>query len=159
MKRLTRFLTTFTIGLTISGAAAATSPDAYLVNFRDDSNSQSKVLDQELPTAIAIAGVNVEEVVVDTSTAAKWEKSAHDAFDRNIVPIFNQWVGLPGFAVVVDAQSKQILGCVNSQFSANEIAEELKKMAARRTGQGFLSKASVSSKTTQCPPAFNKDPA
>jgi len=91
-------------------------------------------------------------------TAAKWEKGAHDAFDRDIVPVFNQWVGLPGFAAVVDAKSKRVIGCVNSSFDANEMAREIRQMASKAQGSAYMSNASVSSKTTRCPAAHNVDP-
>ena len=110
-----------------------------------------------MASALAISGISAEEVVIDTSTAAKWEKGAHEAFDRDIVPIFNKWVGLPGFAAIVDANSKRVIGCVNSKFDSNEMAREIRKMASRAQGSAYLSKASVSTKTTNCPAAHNVD--
>lgn len=158
MRRVTTFITTLALTVSFGATAFAASPDVYVVNFRNSTDANSQALDAQLSSAIAIAGVKTEEVVIDTSSAAKWEKGAHDAFDRDIVPVFNKWVGLPGFAAVVDAKSKRVIGCVNGRFSANEIAEELRKMASRATKSAFVSKASVSSKTTKCPPAFNTDP-
>ena len=154
--------------------ALAASPDIYVVHFRNANDSNSARLDGQLSTALTISGVNAEEVIIDTSTAAKWEKGAHEAFDRDIVPIFNKWVGLPGFAAIVDAKSKRVIGCVNSSFSANELAEKIRQMASDATGGAYLSRAnyelpqslknnyiiytSVNSRTTQCPPAHNVDP-
>jgi len=158
MRRVTTFITTLALTAGFGATAFASSPDVYVVNFRNSTDANSQALDAQLSSAIAIAGVNTEEVVIDTSSAAKWEKAAHDAFDRDIVPVFNQWVGLPGFAAVVDAKSKRVIGCVNGRFSANEIADELRKMSSRASGKAFMSKASVSTKTTKCPPVFNKDP-
>ena len=141
----------------IAAPAFAASPDVYVVNFRQADNAQSQVLDAQLRSGLAMAGVNAEEVVIDTSTAAKWEKGAHEAFDRDIVPVFNKWVGLPGFAAVVDADTKRVIGCVNSTFDAREIATELRKMASSAQGQAFMSRASISAKTTRCPSAHNVD--
>jgi hypothetical protein len=104
-----------------------------------------------------MAGVNAEEVIIDTSTAAKWEKGAHEAFDRDIVPVFNKWVGLPGFAAVVDADTKRVIGCVTPEFAASEMANEIRKMATSAKGGAVLSRASTS-RTTQCPEAYNVDP-
>ena len=144
--------------LTVAIAAPAfASPDVYVVNFRNAKDVKSQQLDAQLASAIAMAGVNAEEVVIDTTTAAKWEKGAHEAFDRDIVPVFNKWVGLPGFAAVVDADTKRVIGCVNSTFRAQEIATELRKMASAAQGQAFMSRASVSTKTTRCPDAHNVD--
>jgi len=96
MKRLTSFFAAALVTTAFAAPAFAASPDIYVVNFRNAQDNNSARLDGELSTALAIAGVNAEEVVIDTSTAAKWEKGAHEAFDRDIVPVFNQWVGLPG---------------------------------------------------------------
>ena len=153
--------------------AMAYATDVYVVNFRNAKDVKSQQLDGQLASAIAISGVNAEEVVIDTTTAAKWEKSAHRAFDRDIVPVFNKWVGLPGFAAIVDAKSKRVIGCVNSTFDANEIAREIRQMASKAQGSAYLSnanyeftpddkykyiiKTSVSSKTTRCPAAHNVD--
>ena len=142
----------------VAAPALAASPDVYVVNFRQADSTQSQQLDAQLRSGLAMAGVNAEEVVIDTSTAAKWEKGAHEAFDRDIVPVFNKWVGLPGFAAVVDAKTKRVIGCVNSTFRAQEIADELRKMASSAQGQAFMSRASISTKTTRCPAAHNVDP-
>jgi len=159
MKLVSSILAAALTTAAFAGTAFASSPDLYVVNFRNAQDANSARLDSELNTALAIAGVNAEEVVIDTSTAAKWEKGAHEAFDRDIVPVFNKWVGLPGFAAVVDANSKRVIGCVNATFSATEMANEIKAMAARTTGSAYMSRASISTKTTQCPAAHNVDPA
>jgi len=142
MKKLTALVSAF--ALTSAFGATAFAADIYVVNFRNATDVKSQQLDSQLASALAISGVNAEEVVIDTSTAAKWEKGAHEAFDRDIVPVFNKWVGLPGFAAVVDAKSKRVIGCVNSTFDANEMAREIRQMASRAQGSAFLSNASVS---------------
>jgi len=139
------------------GSTAFAAPDVYIVNFRNNTDTSSQALDAQLPSALSIAGVNAEQVVIDTSTAAKWEKGAHEAFDRDIVPVFNKWVGLPGFAAIVDAKTKRVIGCVNSKFDAREMANEIRKMTARSAGSAYLSNASTRIKTTQCPAAHNVD--
>lgn len=159
MKLLTSFAAAALLSTAFAAPAFAASPDVYVVNFRNAQDNNSARLDGQLSTALAISGVNAEEVVIDTSTAAKWEKGAHEAFDRDIVPVFNQWVGLPGFAAVVDAKSKKVIGCVNSTFSANEMAEKIRQMAAASTNSAYMSRASVSTKTTRCPAPHNVDPA
>ena len=158
MKLFPTILAATVVTAAFAAPAFATSPDIYVVNFRNAQDNNSARLDGELSTALAISGVNAEEVVIDTSTAAKWEKGAHEAFDRDIVPVFNKWVGLPGFAAVVDAKSKRVIGCVNSAFSANEMAEKIRQMAATSSGSAYLSRASINTKTTNCPAAHNVDP-
>ena len=158
MKKLIALFSAAVLTSTFGATAFAASPDVYVVNFRADTSAESAQLDAQLASAIAIAGVQAEEITIDTSTAAKWEKGAHSAFDHDIVPVFNKWVGLPGFAAVVDAKSKRVIGCVNSRFDASEMAQELRKMASRASGSAYLSNASTRTKTTKCPPAFNVDP-
>jgi len=158
MKTLTALISGIALTAAFGATAFAASPDVYVVNFKNDKDVKSQQLNGQLSTALAISGVNAEEVVIDTTTAAKWEKGAHEAFDRDIVPVFNQWVGLPGFAAVVDAKSKRVIGCVNSTFDANEMAREIRSMASRAQGSAYLSNASVSTKTTRCPAAHNVDP-
>ena len=153
----------FVSALTVAGVAAimsaeAIDTDVYVVNFRNNASAESQSLDGQVSSAIALSGVNAEEVTIDTSTAALWEKSAHEAFDRDIVPIFNKWVGLPGFVAIVDANTKKVIGCVNSTFSTNEMAAEMRDMASKAKGQAFLSRASTKTKTTTCPAAHNIEP-
>jgi len=158
MKNLIALFSATVLTTAFGASAFAASPDVYVVNFRADTSADSAQLDAQLGSAIAIAGVAAEEITIDTSTAAKWEKGAHAAFDHDIVPVFNKWVGLPGFAAVVDAKSKRVIGCVNGSFDASEMAQELRKMASRASGKAYMSNASVGGKTTKCPPAHNVDP-
>ena len=158
MKKLSTIFATAIFAAAISAEAFATAPDVYVVNFRSDKSTESQLLDSQLASALAQIGGTAEEVIIDTSTAAKWEKGAHEAFDRNIVPVFNQWVGLPGFAAIVDANTKRVIGCVNGQFSSSEMAREIRKMSSRAQGSAFLSKASIGGKTTRCPAAHNVAP-
>ena len=158
MKKLTALISGLAMTAAFGATAYAASPDIYVVNFKNDKDAKSVQLDSQLSSALAISGVNAEEVVIDTSTAAKWEKGAHAAFDADIVPVFNQWVGLPGFAAIVDAKSKRVIGCVNATFTANEMAREIRSMASRAQGSAYLSNASTSTKTTRCPAAHNVDP-
>lgn len=139
----------------IAAPAFASSPDTYVVNFRNNDAAESTVLDANIASAMATAGVNAEIVVIDTSTDAGWEKGAHEAFDRDIVPLFNKWVGLPGFAAIVDARTKRVISCVNSKHSASEIASEIRAKTQMASGRATKIDASVSFKTTECPPAHN----
>jgi len=158
MKKLVAFLSATALTAAFGANAFASSPDVYVVNFRSDDSTESLKLDSELLSAMSMVGGNIEQVTIDSSNPAKWEKSAHEAFDRDIVPVFNKWVGLPGFAAVIDAKSKRVIGCVNSTFSSGEIADQVRKMSAKAGGSAYMSNASTRRKTTQCPAAHNVDP-
>ena len=136
---------------------AFAKPDVYVVNFRHAEDTSSQQLNAQLPTVLEMAQVNAEEVVIDTTTAAKWTKAAHDAFNRDIVPVFNKWVGLPGFAAVVDAKNKTVIGCLSPRADVDTLARELRNMAATSRGEAVMTAAS-SNAVTECPEAFNIPP-
>lgn len=158
MKKLAAFFAAATLTSAFGATAFAATPDVYVVNFRNEKNTESQSLDGPLSAALTMVGASAEQVVIDTTTAARWEKGAHEAFDRDIVPVFNKWVGLPGFAAVVDAKSKKVLGCVTSQLDALAMAKELKRMSGKSKGNAYMSNASTGN-ATACPPAFNTPPA
>lgn len=145
------------LGLMMAAPAFA-SPDVYVVNFRHTKDVKSQQLDAQLSAALQMAKVNAEEVVIDTSTAAKWEKAAHDAFNRDIIPVFNKWVGLPGFAAVVDANSKTVIGCLDATRTASDMARDITEMSKAAAGQPRMTNASTSAAGTPCPATFNHPP-
>jgi len=157
MKLATVAATSVLLSVMIAASAMA-SPDVYVLNFRHAEDVKSQRLDQELPTALQIAQVNAEEVIIDTTTSAKWEKAAHDAFNRDIVPVFNKWVGLPGFAAVVDANSKTIIGCLDATQSASELASDIRSMASAASGQPRMTNASTAIAGSPCPATYNQPP-
>ena len=75
MKRLSSIIAAALVTTAFAAPAFATSPDVYVVNFRNAQDNNSVRLDSELSSALVISGVNAEEVIIDTSTAAKWEKA------------------------------------------------------------------------------------
>lgn len=157
MKLASPAIATALLSLLIAAPAFA-APDVYVVNFRHAQDTKSQQLDSQLSTALQMAQVNAEEVVIDTTTSAKWEKAAHDAFNRDIIPVFNKWVGLPGFAAVVDANSKAIIGCIDSTRTASDMARDIKTMADTASGQARVTRASTSSSGSPCPATFNQPP-
>jgi len=56
MKKFASTLAAIGFVATISADAFATSPDVYVVNFRNDKNTESQVLDSQLATALAMVG-------------------------------------------------------------------------------------------------------
>jgi len=65
-----------------------------------------------------------------------------------------KYVGLTGFAAVVDKKSRRTIGCVNENYDASQVAELIKR-AARIPHR---SAASVRVDNFKCPPAHNKLP-
>ncbi len=98
-------------------ANAARQPDMYVVVFRADWCGPCRILEPKLKSAMnRIGDPGIEYVEIDTTNPARSEVSAHRAFDRQIVPQYNKWLGVTGFAVMIDADTKQTLGCVNINY-------------------------------------------
>ena len=148
----------FLLGATALPAAAQISqPELYVVMFRADWCAPCKVVEPRLNGALRSLGdPSIEPVMFDISDPGLGEVAAHRAFDREIVPQYNRWLGLTGFAAIIDATSKQTLGCVNSKFSADEIAQEVRRHTLMAAGRAVKTDASTFQKTTECPPAHNK---
>ncbi len=92
----------------------ATAPELYVVMFRADWCTPCKVIEPVIHSALnSLNDAQIEYVTIDITTPSVSEISAHAAFDRNIVPQYNRWLGVTGFAALIDADTKQTLGCVN----------------------------------------------
>lgn len=153
MKTLKALLGTAIFSMAAVNAYAAT-PDVYVIKFRADDCQTCSTMENNLNSAMAMVNsASVEEVTIDSTNALQWEKSAHTAFDRNVVPQFNKWVGKTGFIAVVDAKTNRTLGCVSSKDSEYKMANFIKS-AARLPGDH-----QVSNKSSQfrCPVAQNVD--
>ncbi len=148
----------------------ADSSEILLVNFTNDYDEDSRMLSSKLDNIDSIDGINITKVNIDTSSADEWEKSARTAFKYDIVSVFNKWVGLPGFAVIIDGDSKQIIGCLNNTLSVDEIAHHINQeytstnMVSHRiekTRQEIDASIGVTKpvkRSLECPPSHNTDP-
>ena len=156
------------------GKTTASGGDvAYVFVFVNDADPSSISLNQKVAKSIPVLSKSVEHVVINTSNAAKWEKGAHEAFDRDVVQMFGKYVGLTGFATIVDARSKRTAGCIYDLHSGSEVVSELENFIKDMDDSAYLSNASYSGsgisaklhkiqfsqKTTTCPPAHNVDPS
>jgi hypothetical protein len=152
MTKFTALLGAAFISLTASNAFAA---DVTIVKFQSNDCSTCAIVDSQLNSAIAMAGTDkVEAITIDSSNGLKWEVSAHTAFDNNVVPQFNKWVGLTGFAAVVDTKTQRTLGCISDKTDVYKAANLIKKSA------GLPYDRAVSNRSSEfvCPPTYNVDP-
>lgn len=153
MKKLVTLLGAASVALAFSTSAHAA--DVVVMKFRADDCSTCGMIEAQVDTALAMVGTDsVKEITVDVSNAALWEKGAHESFDADVVPVFNKYVGLTGFAAVVDARTQRTIGCVNENYDASQVAALIKKAA----GMAQTSQASTRVESFQCPPAHNKLP-
>lgn len=109
-------------------AHAQTQPklELYVVMFRADWCAPCKIVEPNMRhTLNTLADPSIEYVTIDISNPSLSEISAHYAFDRQIVPQYNRWLGVTGFAAIIDATTKTTLGCVNLKYSPNDMAAQI----------------------------------
>lgn len=121
------------IGLGILGASvpalATTTPELYVVMFRADWCGPCKIVEPKLDTALRQLGdPSIEYITIDITTPQRSEISAHLAFDREIVPQYNGWMGVTGFAAIIDADTKQTLGCINMVYEGSAMQMHIKNL-------------------------------
>ncbi|MBL4869733.1 MAG: hypothetical protein JKX72_02130 [Robiginitomaculum sp.] len=153
MTKLTALLGAAIVTLTATPAFASNA-DVYVVTFRADDCQTCGALESQLKSAMSMVNSpSVEQVTIDTTNALQWEKSAHTAFDRNIVPQFNKWVGKTGFVAIVDAKTQTTIGCVSAKHDVYKMANFIKSAA------GLPSDRQVSNRNGafKCPTAQNVD--
>ncbi len=131
MKRVFKLLSVLTIiGLGTSFAAKAQQrPDMYVVMFRADWCAPCKVVEPNLQQALTMLDdPSIQYINIDITDSLRSERSAHLAFDAAISSQYNQWYGLTGFAAIIDADTKNTLGCVTLIYDADTMARHIKNL-------------------------------
>lgn len=104
-------------------------PDMYVVMFRADWCGPCKIVEPNLDRALRMLNdPGIRFVTIDITDSQRIERSAHIAFDNNIVAQYNQWYGVTGFAAIIDADTKNTLGCVNMMYDAGAMAAHIKNL-------------------------------
>ena len=129
---LTRLSTILLLTVTawlVPQASAQSHPELYVVMFRADWCPPCKIVEPNINQALYnLRDQSIEYVTIDITTPSISEISAHRAFDRNIVPQYNRWLGVTGFAAIIDATTKQTLGCVNLKYSQQAMATHIRNL-------------------------------
>lgn len=151
--RLTSFLAIAALGLASLGTAASIAqaqtyqtyrtakavPDVYVVMFRADWCAPCKIVEPRLSEALrTLQDPRIEYVNIDISGGqGSWNANA--VFDRGIVDQYNRWMGVTGFAAIIDGDTKQTLGCVNMNYDAAAMTHHIRnlQMQAQRNQQSF----------------------
>ncbi len=129
MKKILIALAALVASAATSNAYAPNSAEMYVVMFRADWCGPCKIVEPNIDRALSnLADPEIEYVTIDITTPARSERSAHLAFDRNIVSQYNSWMGVTGFAAIIDADTKRTLGCVNLVYDAGAMAMHIKNL-------------------------------
>jgi len=111
-----------------SHAYQVQNPDVYVVMFRADYCAPCKIVEPALNQALSsLADPRIEYVHIDIG-AGNGERNAHLVFDRGLVKQYNKWLGVTGFAAIVDGDTKQTLGCVNMTYDAGSMAMHIRNL-------------------------------
>jgi len=123
------FLALF-MGLAVGTATQAQQrPDMYVVMFRADWCGPCKIVEPNLDRALRMLNdPGIRVITIDVTDSPRIERSAHIAFDNNIVAQYNQWYGVTGFAAMIDADTMNTLGCVNMMYDANAMASHIRNL-------------------------------
>lgn len=106
-----------------------TSPEIYVVMFRADWCAPCKVVEPALHDALnQLRDPGIEHLTIDITTPARSEISAHKAFDRRIVRQYNDWMGITGFAAIIDGDTKTTMGCVNISYDRPSMVTHIRNL-------------------------------
>lgn len=115
------------------------TPDVYVVMFRADYCAPCRIVEPRLSGALqSLADPAIEYVELDTGSGnGDWNANA--VFDRGIVQQYNRWLGITGFAAIIDGDTKQTLGCVNMDYDQAAMASHIRNLQgqARQNQQSF----------------------
>ncbi|PHR90995.1 MAG: hypothetical protein COA69_13135 [Robiginitomaculum sp.] len=108
---------------------ALPKPEIYVVMFRADWCGPCKIVEPNLKHALAtLRDPEIEQIVIDITNSLLSERSAHAAFDHNIVAQYNKWMGVTGFAAIIDADTKATLGCVNMLYDVGAMTAHIRNL-------------------------------
>jgi len=120
--------TALTLGLGSTANSMAKTPDIYVVMFRADWCAPCKVVEPALGQALnSLRDPGIEYVNIDISRG-NGDLNAHTVFDRGLVQQYNSWMGVTGFAAIIDGDTKRTLGCVNMTYDAQSMAMHIKNL-------------------------------
>lgn len=115
-------------------------PEMYVVMFRADWCAPCKIVEPNLDQALKnLRNPDIKPIIIDISNPDISLRSAHTAFDHNIVRQYNEWMGVTGFAAIIDADTKNTLGCVNMTYDIGAMTNHIKnlKTYARANQKSF----------------------
>lgn len=127
--------TAMTLGAGLTATAQLT-PDVYVMMFSADYCAPCRIVEPALNQALlSLSDPGIEYVNIDISKG-QGDLNAHTVFDRGLVAQYNTWLGVTGFAAIIDGDTKRTLGCVNISYDAASMAAHIKNLkTAAQTNQ------------------------
>ncbi len=120
--------TALTLGISSSANSMGPTPDVYVVMFRTDWCAPCKIVEPRLNQALtSLRDPGIEYVNIDIS-GGRGDMNAHTVFDRGLVKQYNAWMGVTGFAAIIDGDTKRTLGCVNMMYDTQSMAMHIKNL-------------------------------
>ncbi len=122
------FALTGTAAYSAAAHALAPTPEVYVVMFTADWCAPCRIVEPRLNQALlTLNDSGIEYVSIDISKG-NGDLNAHTVFDRGLVSQYNKWLGVTGFAAIVDGDTKQTLGCVNMTYDTPSMTTHIKNL-------------------------------
>jgi thiol-disulfide isomerase/thioredoxin len=107
-------------------------PEIYVVMFRSDwcgmpCNRVEPKLDRALKS---LNDPSIQFITIDITDQNHAKRSSSVAKENGINSQYNQWYGTLGFAAIINAYTKQTLGCINMTYEADAMANTIKELKA-----------------------------
>jgi len=120
--------TALTLGFGSVGNTMQPTPDVYVMMFSADWCGPCRIVEPRLNEVLLnLRDPGIEYVNINISRG-NGDLNAHTVFDRGLVSQYNTWLGITGFAAIIDGDTKRTLGCVNMTYDAQSMAMHIKNL-------------------------------
>lgn len=140
--------TVMTLGLGSVGNTMQPTPDVYVVMFSADWCAPCRVVEPRLNQALINLNDSAIEYVNINISRGNGDLNAHTVFDKGLVKQYNTWLGVTGFAAIVDGDTKRTLGCVNMTYDQQSMTQHIQNLKS-------LAQANRTSFDMTCPEPNN----
>ena len=124
--KTTAICATAVLAMNATVEAYVPPPDVYVVFFSADWCGPCQILQPKLEEALRRLGdPKIEYLNIDITGGRNANYNANAVFDRGIVSQYNNWLGVTGFAAIIDGDTKNTLGCVNITYDTASMASHI----------------------------------
>ncbi len=134
-----------------------TEPALYVVKFRADWCGLCKILEPALDHAIkTIDNPEIQYISIDITNAETWDNSLEIVLQNDLVDIYNQYVGITGFAALLHSKNKILLGCLTHRFDSKAMKDIIQTMYQKIITEEL--RLELSKRPLFCPVSVNPKP-